>query len=236
MSTKTLNGIRIAWIVLSFVLAAVWRVEALLLLAGLALMGPALRASGALRDMDERERTLDYQASHYALLLLYLLVIAYFGHSLWIRDQNPEAMWYLVLVAPMLVRGALYLGRAAGLRRLGLGLGFTFGAVWFLFTVLSHGISLESLIESVVGSSLLIATLIALKWPRVGGALLVVIATAFAVFFMGGVNRSSPAQYLLMTMILPLPPLVAGVALFVSGLRPANDDEFADLRGEDESD
>ncbi|MCP4661687.1 MAG: hypothetical protein GY856_40315, partial [bacterium] len=54
MSTKTLNGIRIAWIVLSFVLAAVWRVEALLLLAGLALMGPALRASGALRDMDER--------------------------------------------------------------------------------------------------------------------------------------------------------------------------------------
>ncbi|MCP4594803.1 MAG: hypothetical protein GY842_29070 [bacterium] len=108
--------------------------------------------------------------------------------------------------------------------------------MWFLFTVLSHGISLESLIESVVGSSLLIATLIALRWPRVGGALLVVIATAFAVFLMGGVNRSSPAQYLLMTMILPLPPLVAGVALFVSGLRPANDDEFADLRGEDESD
>jgi len=125
MNIKTLNGIRAGWIVLSFVLAAVWRVEALLLLAGLALLGPALRESGALRDMDERERMLDYQASHYALVLLYILLIAYFGHALWIREENPEPMWYLVLVAPMLVRVGLYLGRAAGLRRLGLGLGFT---------------------------------------------------------------------------------------------------------------
>ena len=57
-----------------------------------------------------------------------------------------------------------------------------------------------------------------------------IIATVFSVVFMGGANRSGPMQFLLMTMILPLPPLVAGVALFISGSRRSSDEDFADLR------
>ena len=73
-------------------------------------------------------------------------------------------------------------------------LGFVCGAFWLAFSSVSHGLSPES----AIGLSIIGFTAVGLRWPRVGGALLIVVGVAFlAVFVVGdwadrtGFSRSS---------------------------------------------
>jgi hypothetical protein len=235
MSRKQISYITAAWIALCLMLAVAWRAEALLLLLLPAVVRPLLREGGWISGVDERERVLDYQASHYALGLLYLLLIAIFVYALFVEGENPSGAWYLALAVPMITRAMVYVGKKDGARKLGLGLGISFGAGWTLFALLSHGFSLGALAESVIGLAILGATLVALPLPRVGGALLAVVGLALAVIFLDSQAYQTAFVALLMAIILPLPPFIAGLALLFSA-RPSAKDEFADLRSSEAND
>ncbi|MFN7966834.1 MAG: hypothetical protein U0V87_14220 [Acidobacteriota bacterium] len=229
MTRRSLFIIRSLWIVATAALAALWRIEALVFLVPLAFIGPVVSEVLPCRDVDERERNLDYHASHLALMAVYLLVFGLFCRAVFVLGSEPNEL-YLLLAVPLLVRAVIAIGRGRGGRRLGLVLGFVFSAVWLTFTLLSHGISWESLGESVVGGVILLGTLLALRWPRIGGGVLFLAGLAFLVFVRAPFERGQYLSALLMMATLALPPMIAGTALFVSrGSDP--DDEFEDLRG-----
>ena len=200
-----------------------------MLLIPLAVLGPVLREVSPARDLDERERLEDYRASHVAFWVTYALLFLLFARSwLQLSQPPPNEMW-LLLVAPLLVRTALSVGRGAGARRLALLLGFVCGAAWTTFSVLSHGLS----VETAVGGSLILFTALGLRWPRLGGGLLtlsgLLLMTLFIVLPFG---RQDWIGSLLMTLALPLPPLLAGIGLLAWSFqdRRVITDEFGDLR------
>ena len=232
MTRRTVILARCAWIAATLILAALWRPEALCLLAALPAIGPVLREIRPGSAGDERERLVDYRASHIALVVTYALLAVLFLRAA-LATGAPPAELFLLLAVPLLVRVVLSVGQGAGARRLGLVLGFGCGAIWTGFTFVSHGLSIETLVESAVGGGILAATALALRWPRLGGAVLIALGLVFlALFVVSPLSRQEWTQSLLMAVALPAPPLVAGLALFGSALRGAAGaaDEFEDFR------
>lgn len=229
MTRRDLILIRVLWVLAAVALAALWRAEALVLLIPLAVLGPVVREVSPVRDQDERERLEDYHASHVAFAVTYGLLFLLFARS-WLQlgHEPPNEMWLLV-VAPLLVRITLAVGRGAGARRLALLLGFVCGAAWTAFSTLSHGLSPES----AIGGSLIVFTAVGIRWPRLGGSLLALSGLALLVFFiLLPLGRQDWIGSLLMTLALPLPPLLAGIGLLAWAFRRPrlSTDEFGDLR------
>lgn len=231
MTRRELILIRALWIAATLVLAAAWRAEALVLLIPLAFLGPVLREVAPAVDVDERERLVDYRASHVAFVVTYGLLFLLFGRSWFqLKHEPPNELW-LLLVAPLLVRVTIAVGRGTGARRLALLLGFVCGTVWLAFSTASHGLSPES----AVGGGVIAFTALGIRWPRLGGGLLALSGFAFLVFFiLLPVGRQDWVGSLFMTLALPLPPLVAGVGLLATSMRSrgTSTDEFKDLRGQ----
>ena len=218
MKVSPLNIARLIWIFIVLFLAAVWRVEALILILGLLFFGPLFRETGVYHDMDERQQLLHWKAGYYGFMSAMAVLFAIFIWKLLAVHEKPEQEWWLVLILPLIVRGSFYSWKGAGLRRLGLGLGFTFGGIWTVFTLLSHGLSIESLIESAVGLAILLPTLIAIRWPRVGGILLFLTGIGFTFMLIHAWERMTGIpQIILMWCILPLPPAIAGISFFRYG-------------------
>lgn len=234
MNSRSLAVFRAVWVAATAALALAWRGEALTLLVPLAVLGPLLKEAVPFEDVDERQRLADYRASHVALMVAYLLIFVLFARLALVEGKEvPPELW-LLLAVPLLVRVVLSVGKASGARRTGLVLGFGFGGAWVAFTLLSHGPSWEALGEAAVGGSVLAATAVARKAPRVGGGLLVAVGLAFlALFVRVPAGRGEWSSGLFLGATLALPPLIAGVALAGSGQRAASEagkDEFEDLR------
>lgn len=227
MSRRTVILVRALWIIATCGLAAAWRVEALILLIPLAAVGPILGEVTPRRDMDERQRMEDYRASHFALIVSYLLIFSLFARSWLQQGKEPSTELWLLLIAPLLVRVGVVAARGVGARRLALILGFACGVAWLAFSALSHGISPES----AIGLSIVAFTALGLRWPGVAGVLLILAGGAMFTFFALGALKTDWVQGLLLTIALPVPPIVAGLAFFAeaSGARRASD-EFGDLR------
>ena len=134
MTRFELIGIRGLWALAAVALALLWRIEALVLLIPLAVLGPVLREISPAGDLDERQRLEDYRASHVAFAITYGLLFLLFARS-WLQlgSAPPNELWLLV-VAPLLVRITLAVGRGAGARRLALILGFVCGLAWTAFS------------------------------------------------------------------------------------------------------
>ena len=81
MTSRMLIIIRVLWVVATAALMAVWNVNAWVFLLVLPALGPLLREVAPAPDLDERQRLLDYRASHYALIVSYLVLFALFARS-----------------------------------------------------------------------------------------------------------------------------------------------------------
>ncbi len=231
MTRRSLIFIRVLWIAATGVLMLAWNSDAWVLLIALAAAGPILREVAPDPDVDERQRLLDYRASHYALMVTYLVLFVLFARSWFQLKHEPPIELWLVLVAPLVVRTAISVAQGYGSRRMALILGFVCGAVWLAFSTVAHGLSPES----AVGLGIIAFTALGIRWPRVGGALLVLSAMAAAVVLIPIGVRNTRGDWvfvLVMALSLPLPPLLAGLGLIRSATpaaRPARD-EFGDLR------
>jgi hypothetical protein len=227
MSRNTLILIRALWILASCALAAAWRIEALILLIPLAAVGPILGEVTPRTDMDERQVLEDYRASHLALIVSYLLIFSLFGRAWLQQGKEPSLELWLLLVAPLLVRVGVTAARGVGARRLALILGFVFGTAWLAFSTLSHGLAAES----ALGLSIIVLAAIGLRWPRIAGSLLLLVGLALFALIAASALRQDWVQGLLITIALPVPVIVAGLAFLAAskGARTAPD-EFGDLR------
>ena len=231
MSRRTLIIIRVLWVAATALLAVVWNGDAWILLIVLPALGPLLREIAPAPDIDERQLLVDYRASHYALIVTYLALFALFARSWFQLKHEPSIELWLLLLAPLVVRTVIGVARGFGGRKMALILGFVCGAVWFAFSTVSHGLSPES----AVGLGLIAFTALGIRWPVLGGTLLIVAAAACAIILVpiGLKNTGGDwVQALVMLLALPLPPLLAGVGLIGSRVRPTESlrDEFGDLR------
>jgi len=225
MTAKQLWIVKAIWVLIVIVLCVVLGGEALILLVGLLFIRPVVREIRPCSDLDERQNLLFLKGGYYGFLTAMFLIVVVFMVKSFVQHEEPAPEWWLVLSVPLVVNGSFYLWRAAGMRRIGLVLGFLFGGIWTAFTLASHGFSLESLMESVVGLSILVPTFVALKWPRIGGTLLMIAAIVMIVFFgpMWWKRMNGPLGIVLMLCVLPLPVLLAGLCLFRYGVIQASE-------------
>jgi len=230
MTKKSLNIFTVVFIVGILALSA-WKDSLLVFLVLPFLIRPILRESNLVNDVDERDRVIEYKASHISLLTTISFVVVFFVYNLVFKGKNPEQEWYLVLFIPIIVKWMFHVGHIKGSRKLGLAIGFVFGVIWLLFAILSNGISIAGLMQSVFALSILLPTVISLKWAKIGGPILMLIGMAMAVFFTKAwaTNLNSVFHVLLMELILPFPVFFSGLLLLVSSFEQ-EEDEFRDLR------
>ncbi|MCU0621907.1 MAG: hypothetical protein MUC69_10440 [Gemmatimonadales bacterium] len=231
MSRKTLILIRVTWVAVTALLMATWNGDAWVLLLVLPALGPILREAAPAPDLDERQRLVDYRASHWALVVAYLVLFLLFARAWFQLKQEPPIELWLVLLAPLVVRTVLGVVQGFGGRKLALILGFVCGTVWLAFSTASHGVSPES----ALGLGLLAFTALGIRWPRLGGALLIAAAIACAAILIPVGVRNTGGDWVfvaVMALALPFPLLLAGVGLIASAVRASRptSDEFGDLR------
>jgi len=231
MTRRTLVLIRIAWIAATVLLMVTWNSNAWVLLIVLVALGPILREVAPAPDLDERQRLLDYRASHYALIVTFVLLFVLHARSWFQLQREPPVELWLLLFAPVVVRTSISAAQGFGTRKMALILGFACGALWLAFSTAERPLSPES----AVGLGIIAFTALGIRWPYVGGALLVLAALACAVFLIPVGIRNTGGHWvfvLVMIFALPLPPLLAGLGLIgaAAGAARSSGDEFGDLR------
>ncbi len=171
---------------------------------------------------DEREILLGHKIGHLSFFVTYTLILLLF---LW---KSPHfktgipAEWILLLSIPP---GFYYFGDLAllkGFRKSGLAIGWIFGGFWLLFTLVSHGFTSEGLVESSIGGGILLTTLLAQKWPALGGSLFLL----EGLFFLSLYLRSGLASAVkfLMLVILALPLFLSGIFILSEKLQSEETD------------
>jgi hypothetical protein len=231
MTRRTLIFIRILWVLATVALMVAWNSDAWVLLIMLAAVGPILREVAPAPDLDERQRLLDYRASHYALIVTYAMLFVLFARAWFQLKHEPPVELWLVLLAPLVVRAVVSVAQGFGTRKMALILGFVCGAAWLAFSTAEHPFSPESL----VGLGIIGCTALGIRWPYLGGALLVLAGLAAAIFLVPIGIRNAHGGFVLVIVLLialPLPPLLAGLGLIGAAVRSARGpaDEFGDLR------
>ena len=166
---------------------------------------------------DERELLLNHKIGHAAFFATYALILLIFISQRRHVSGDVPVEWVLLLVLPP---GFYFFGDLAfvrGLRKAGLAIGWALGAFWLLFTLVSHGFTLEGLVESGIGGGILLTTFLALKWPALGGSLFLLEGLLMIPFFLrSGLNASTK---FLMLVILALPLLLSGIFILSEKLR-----------------
>ncbi len=78
---------------------------------------------------------------------------------------------------------------------------------WFLFTILSHGLSFVTVVESLIWVILLITTIIAWKYEQIGGIVFIILGLLYVFLAINNLT--------LITFILVSGPLIITGILFI---------------------
>ncbi len=127
-------------------------------------------------EMEDHFRARMESISFYVFITLFAFI------SSLSRSIEPSTV-ILSAVFALIFKEVLFLDRTLERKRVIRWVGlFTFG-FWELFVLLSHGISIESLVESAVPLSILAATLVALRYRVAGFVLFFSLAAVYIYFF-----------------------------------------------------
>lgn len=178
---------------------------------------PILRELDILRDVDERELLSSYRSSQIAFysMILFVLVIVIDN---WNRRTEPSSheLILFVFLAVVIKLASLFIMKFPP-RKAGLIVASLCGFWWILFVVLSHGLSIETLVESAIGVSILVAAGFAAFFPRIGGGLLIALGAVLTYFPINVFMQSQSLITLVsMVLMLPLPPILAGALIIAS--------------------
>lgn len=163
---------------------------------------------------DERQLMIGNFSSHIAFYVFLVLTIA---DMLWLyirKDQNPPNLWYLLLIVPPMAKLYTSLLMSYGAARGAQFISATIVGLFFTFILLSHGLSLESLIEAVPFIVILGVIGLAPRQPRLAGAFLILLAAGLLIFFHGWF-RMDIYGLMLMLSLIPIPVLLSGIALII---------------------
>lgn len=180
-----------------------------------------LRGVLPLRRVDERQNAIGNFSSHIAFYVWLTLMVLFIFIKFISRGENPTTVWYALLMTPLLIRLYASFLLTYGGRSGGRFIVYTIIGITLLFVLLSHGLSLESAIEA--SPFLLVAALAiwAMRFPRVTGVLLCVVALGSVYFFHGWRNFD---LYMRITMfsLIPVPIFLGGIAMVLKH-REVND-------------
>jgi hypothetical protein len=169
------------------------------------------------RKIDERQNEIGNLSSHvafYVFLSLTLFVVLF----KYVRNggQEPDPIWDMLLFTPLLAK--LYSSYfqtydAAKGARFILG---TLASLFFIFVVLSHGLSLGAFMEAL--PFLVMAAMIYLSKfvPKIAGVVVILIAATMLIMMRGWANFDVYIRILMWTLI-PIPLILCGVAFILEG-------------------
>jgi hypothetical protein len=191
-------------------------------LSGLGAVGPGvLREMGWLRDKDEFARRAAQRAGYHAFLVTALagFVIVGYTRSGERHLKNPEELatlflallWFTWLMSSLLA----YWGARKATARLLLG----FGICWLLFCMAdSWQHPLGMLIHCLPAAPFFLLAWMSRRWPRVAGALLILIGAFMYAFFRFWTNERGGIVTQTVTAVLLVGPLLgSGLALLRVG-------------------
>ncbi len=187
----------------------VWLLSVIIIIA---LAAPLFRENMRKTDLDERQVYIGHLSSHlsffvFIALLLFVMLEAYVA-----KGKNPEPQLYLLLIVPLVIKLLISVFMNYGAVRAASLIAYFFAGVWLLFVLLSHGISIETLI-----GVLPFLPIIALAWytprfPLLCGIGFLLFSAGLLFFFRGWLKLDIYVR-LLMYALIPLPLLFSGIAL-----------------------
>jgi hypothetical protein len=189
---------------------------------------PILREVGALADRDEWQRLISYRSSHIAFLVAMLIAATVFVKMAFIDGGEPPIAVSVILLVSLLVKFATLEFQGRARRRAALAVAWVVGGAWLLFTLVSHGFSVVSLIEGAPCLLVLASGFVGMRWPKVGGGMLLAVGLGMLYLFVLAAG-TTPVQKLLVATLLPIPVMLAGVFLFL-GERGVSGDGTTDGR------
>jgi len=160
---------------------------------------PLLRNFGILRELDEREKYYDRLSSNIALVTVFLLtmLVVALGSAL------GHDLYFAFIVIPLIAKASIYAGFTYSKKIVITYVGRVMSLIYLGFVLLSHGISIMSLIEAVPGIIFLVITELARKW-RFAGIGYLAYAILISYVYIPKVTNSS----LLITYVILLLPMV----------------------------
>ncbi len=180
----------------------------------LALAAPLIRELRPKTDLDERQIALSHWSSHLAFYLLIGLLLFVMLTEYVATGKNPDPQWYMLLIVPLTVKLIISLFQNYGTILAARYIAFFFAAVFILFVLLSHGFTLEALMESLPFMIILSASLLISKFPRMAGVVYLLLAVGLTLFFRGWLRLDIYTR-LIMYSLIPLPLFISGVALVI---------------------
>jgi len=180
----------------------------------LALAAPLIREFRKRTDLDERQIHISRFSSHIAFYIYIALVLLVMVNKFIAVGENPSNEFYMLLLVPMVIKFFISVFQNYEPIKAARSIGFLFGGSWLLFVILSHGISIEFIIEALPFLLLIAAAWLSCRYPRPSGIVYTVLGLATVYFYI----RSNFDFYvkLIMFTILSLPLLLSGVAIFLS--------------------
>jgi hypothetical protein len=166
------------------------------------------------RTIDERQSAIGNFSSHIAFFVWLVVLVAIIFNKFISRGENPATIWYTLLMTPLLARLYTSFFLTYGGYNGGRFIIYTIVGMVLVFVLLSHGLSLESMVEAlpfVIVAALLVW---AMRYPRLAGALLCSLAILSIFFFRGWHNFDLYLQIMMFSLI-PIPIFIGGVAIMV---------------------
>ncbi len=163
---------------------------------------------------DERQHVVGNFSSHIAFYIFLALTILVMFIKFIRIGENPTNLWYMLLIVPLLSKLFTSFLMTYGAVRGSQFIGGTIVLLFFIFIMLSHGLSLGSLIEAIPFIVILIIIYLAKKIPRTAGAILVLLSLGLLLFSHGWSNMEVYGQILMFSLI-PIPVFVTGLTLLI---------------------
>ena len=161
-------------------------------------------------DLDERQLAVARFSSHLAFYILLGLILFVMVHDYFAIGKQPPPVWYLLLIAPLMVKFLWVLfenyGYLLGARLIGLFL----SSVFILFVLLSHGFLTP---EWIPFALLGMVAWFSRRWPRVAALVYFLLALGLTLLFHGWFKLPLYTRFI-MYSLLPFPLLAGSWALW----------------------
>ncbi|MCU0643893.1 MAG: hypothetical protein MUC94_06495 [bacterium] len=165
---------------------------------------------------DERQHVVGNFSSHIAFYVFLTLTISVIFINFIRVGTEPPTLWYMLLIVPLLSKLFTSFFMTYGAVRGAQFIGSTIVLLFSIFILLSHGLSLDSLMEAIPFIIILTVISLAQKIPRIAGAILVLLAIGLGLFFYVRVwSRMDIYLCILMFSLIPIPVFLSGMALLI---------------------
>ncbi len=144
------------------------------------------------------------------ITIILLFVILKFS----IVQVEVPTVWFMLLFVPIIVKLFISMFKTYGLGKGARFVSYTIGALWLSFVVLSHGLSLMTIMEGLPFMLIPTVAYFSKRFPFIAGIFFLILGIIPFVFFSGWYNRDI---YFIITMytFIPFPILFSAAAFLI---------------------